>query len=399
MLDALPLSPNGKVDRNALPALDQCRVGRNGVRGAFDNVEEARMASLWEEVLETQPVGPEDNFFDLGGDSLQAIRLLNRIATVFGCDLPLASLVQAPTVVGLVRMLGTPRRLGVASLVHLRGAGTGPRFFCVPGAGGDVLHLAELADHLGSAWSVYGIQGHPPGGPEPLPGSLEELAARYTALIQAAQPAGPYFLGGFSFGGTMAFAVARQLVAQGQTVAALVVLDQCACSSVPGRALAPVWSEVLKNFPGWVRHELPRLSPSHLLNWLGHRVVGLAQWFRRGATAAPPAADSSTLLYDYQIRLQRDYVPGPYEGRVTLLRAASQKAQLLFDALLSGWDFGWGRLARGGVSVMVVPGWHLSMLKKPDVLVLAACLRRCLDQAHAATPGSSTVRDQASGGR
>jgi amino acid adenylation domain-containing protein len=390
ILDALPLTPNGKVDRGALPAPDRRRASPDGLPVAFANAEESRMAGLWEEVLGAGPVTADDNFFELGGDSLQVVRLFNRIRTVFGCDLPLAHLLQAPTVTELVRLLGASPRRCVASLVPLRTGGTRPPFLCLPGAGGDVLAQAELAEQLGPDQPFYGIQGYPPAGPDPFPRSLEELAGQYVAVIRSAWREGPYFLGGYSFGATLAFETARQLVAQGQTVGLLVVFDHLACSPRLGRRPGPVWSEVVKDIPRWARHDLTRLSPSYLAGCLRRRVSRLARLVRResapGVAPAPPPADFSAQLYHYQIGLQQSYVPGPYEGRVTLLRAASQPIRPLVDALLVGRDLGWGRLARRGVDVIVVPGWHLSILKKPDVVVLAERLRRCLEQAHAATP-------------
>jgi amino acid adenylation domain-containing protein len=390
-LDTLPLTPNGKVDRRALPAPDRLRAAHGGQPVAFDDAAAARMAGLWEEVLGTRPITADDNFFDLGGDSLQAVRLFQLIRTVFGRDLPVASLLQAPTVSELVRQLGAPERPDVVSLVPLRLGGACLPFFCFPGAGGDVLAFAELAELLGPDQPVHGIQVHLPAGPQGCPKSLEELAAHCLAQIRSTRREGPYLLGGFSFGATLAFETARQLLAQGQTVGLLAVFDQLACSPQRERRPQPVWSEVLKNLPRWARHDLSRLSPAYLLAWLRRRLTRLV---RRAASPVPPAvADPPARLMDYELRLQGDYAPGPYAGRVHLLRAASQQARPLVSALLSGRDLGWGCLARGGVDVTVVPGWHNSILKKPDVVVLAAQLRRCLEQAHAATPARPAAAD------
>jgi amino acid adenylation domain-containing protein len=391
-LDALPLSPNGKVDRNALPAPDRrdrpgtddarAREAAGGRRPPPTGENEARMAGLWEEVLANGPVAAEDNFFDLGGDSLQAVRLFNRIRTVFGRDLPLASLIQAPTVAGLVRLLAAPEQAGPVSLVALRTQGARPPFFCVPGVGGDVLGLTELADLLGPEQPFYGIQSRPPEGAEPFPESLAELAGRCVDLVRSAQPDGPYFLGGFSFGAVVAFEAAQQLASRGQAVGALVLLDHHARFQSPARRPRPVWSEVVKGFPRWARRDLTRLTPAYLIDWVKERRK------RREDRARPEAAPASPTarLVEYQFRLQRDYVPGPYAGRVTLLRAQEQNAQSVVGALLAGRDLGWGRVARGGVEVVVVPGRHLTVLKKPHVVELAARLRNCLEKAHAAAP-------------
>jgi thioesterase domain-containing protein len=228
-LDRLPLTPNGKADRRALPAPGA--AGPDPARscvGPRDALEQ-QLVALWEETLGVSPVGVTDSFFDLGGHSLVAIRLFSRMAQLLGRELPLSILFQAPTVEQLARLL-RGEELRSSPLVAIQPDGFRTPFFCIHGAGGNVLCFRSLARHLGPDQPFYGLQS-----PEPLedpenPSSIAERAARYLREIRAAQPVGPYFLGGFSFGGRIASEMARQLRTHGEEVGLLALLD----AEVPG---------------------------------------------------------------------------------------------------------------------------------------------------------------------
>jgi thioesterase domain-containing protein/uncharacterized protein YbdZ (MbtH family)/acyl carrier protein len=403
VLGELPLTPNGKVDFRALPC--PVRVASAGAEVPVGDVRTARMINLWEEVFGIRPVGPRANFFEMGGDSFQAVRLFARIRKVFGRDLPLASLLEAPTVEQLVRVLEASAPPGVVSLVPLHTEGSRPTLFCIPGAGGDVFTFHELAGLLGPDQPLSGLQTHWQEEALSSLRSLEELAALHLEVIRSAQPNGPYFLCGFSFGGTLAFETARQFAAQGQRVAFLAVLDQAARPPA-GRGRFWYGREVLKNLPRWVCTDLWRMGPIHPLRRLGSRAAAslgaLIRVFQpdpnpAGTVVTPPTAtdpiDRRDEIGALQERLQSSYAPGGYPGRVTLLLAKEEHKRRLRATLLGGPDLGWARLARGGVRVISAPGEHLALLRKPDVFALAEHLRCCLDLAQDATaesaPGSS----------
>jgi amino acid adenylation domain-containing protein len=404
VLAELPLTPNGKVDLRALPA--PLRVASAGVGSEVPvgDGPTVLMIGLWEEVLGIRPIGVRDNFFDMGGDSFQAVRLFARIRKVFGRDLPLASLLEAPTAEQLLRVLEASATPGVVSLVPLHTEGSRATLFCIPGAGGDVFTFHELAGLLGPDQPVSGLQTHWQEKTLSSLRSLEELAALHLEVIRSAQPNGPYFLCGFSFGGTLAFETARQLAAQGQRVAFLAVIDQAARTPV-GRGRFWYGREVLKHLPRWVCTDLWRMGPIHPFRRLGSRAAAslgaLMRVFQPDpspagtvvthAKAADPIdrRDERDELGALQERLQLSYAPGGYPGCVTLLLAREEHKRRLRATLLGGRDLGWARLARGGARVILVPGGHLSILRKPDVYALAEHLRCCLDLAQDTTDATT----------
>ncbi|MEU8988730.1 amino acid adenylation domain-containing protein, partial [Streptomyces sp. NPDC048558] len=223
VLDALPLTPNGKVDRAALPVPD---FGARTVGRAPTTPREELMCALFAEVLGLARVGLDDNFFEHGGHSLLATRLVGRVGAVLGIEVPLRRLFQAPTPAELLRDLEPDgERDGHGVLVPLRAAGAGVPLFCVhPAAGLSWCYLGLLA-HLGPEYPLYGLQARGTDGAEPLPASIEEMAADYADQIRTAAPEGPYRLLGWSVGGTIAHAIAAELERRGEQVELLAVLD------------------------------------------------------------------------------------------------------------------------------------------------------------------------------
>ncbi|HEY0409314.1 MAG TPA: non-ribosomal peptide synthetase, partial [Candidatus Dormibacteraeota bacterium] len=228
-LEALPLTPSGKVNRRALPELDAAAGEEAGAATLPRTPLEEELAAIWRQVLDVERVGVHDSFFDLGGHSLLAVRLLARIRRQLGRDLPLASLFASPTIEHLAALLGGGEGPAASTpMVALQTAGTRRPLFLVHPVGGSVFCYTELARALGPDQPVYGLQAPEEG---PAPASLEEMAERYLAALRAVQPEGPYRLGGWSLGGVVAFEMARQLAARGEAVEQLAVLDVLA----PGR--------------------------------------------------------------------------------------------------------------------------------------------------------------------
>ncbi|GHE98055.1 non-ribosomal peptide synthase/polyketide synthase [Streptomyces griseoluteus] len=229
-LDALPLGPHGKLDRGALPAPDPGAGATSG--RAARNPQEAALCGLFAEVLGVASVGIDDSFFALGGHSLSAVRLAGRVRSVFGVELPVRALFEAPSVAELVHRFGTAGggHDGLQVLLPLRaaarGAGPGPApLFCVHPAGGLSWPYAGMLPHLEPDQPVYGLQARGITGAAELPGSIEEMAADYVAHIRTVQPTGPYRILGWSLGAVIAHAMATALQAQGETVSLLALLD------------------------------------------------------------------------------------------------------------------------------------------------------------------------------
>ncbi|HEY0737917.1 MAG TPA: amino acid adenylation domain-containing protein, partial [Herpetosiphonaceae bacterium] len=211
LLDALPRTPNGKLDRKLLPAPDGSASGPSATFIAPRDTLELRLARIWEELLGVQPVGIRDNFFALGGHSLLVVRLMAQIQTQLGQKIPLATLFQEPTVEHLARTLRQWETQALATpLIALQPSGNQPPFFCVHAAGGSVLSYLELARLLGPDQPFYAFQAAGLDGEQPPHTQVETIAAAYLSALRAAQPHGPYRLGGWSFGGLVAYEMARQ---------------------------------------------------------------------------------------------------------------------------------------------------------------------------------------------
>ena len=374
-LDAMPLTPNGKVDRRALPEPGLAE-GR-GLRAAPPRDElELELAAVWEEVLGC-PVGIDEGFFALGGHSLLAIRLLGRIEQRFGQRLPLSGLLEHPTVAQLARLLRRSGPLVRSPLVPIQPRGVRPPFLCVHPVGGNVLCYVELARHLGPDQPFYGIQAPDPRMSPPK--DITDLAASYVEAVKEVQPAGPYRLGGWSLGGVVAFEMARQLAAAGEEVALLAMLDvaapeEGAADLDPATELA-CFLDDLRGLTGL--GQPPDLS--HLRSLAG--IVAPEELLEREdiRAALPPdvGAEQAWELFELfrrNLRALHAYRPTPYSGRITLIR--SEESSEDSDAASR-----WAALAGLGAEIHTVPGDHYSMLRSPSVQVLAERLATCIGAA------------------
>ncbi len=399
LIDRLPLTANGKVDRAALPAPSPAVREATPAFAEPRNPLEARMVKLWEAILNVQPIGIRDNFFELGGDSLSSVSLLAEIHRTLGREISVSSLMESPTVEQLITALERPEgpRLSAAGVVKLQSRGDRPPFFLLPGIGGNVVSLRLLANYLAPDQPVYSLKEHSSSqGPTPSR-TLPEMAARFVEEMRAHQPTGPYFLGGYSFGGTVAFEMARQLERQGQVVGRLIIIDQRAhpMRSRDGVRLGHIL-EFARNLPAWIYYDLlqtdPRVMFRRIRLRLGALVRRLTSRFRRQRTETPPAVAAAAAVMDLdrlpaeaQARMERhfalllDYVPQRYRGRVILLRARAQPL-----SRLQGRDLGWNELAAGGTEIIGVPGSHESILRDPYVKTLARHVHSCLARARSA---------------
>jgi thioesterase domain-containing protein/acyl carrier protein len=222
-----------------------------------------RLSGIWQRVLRISPVGIHDNFFELGGDSLAAVRILSDVEAITGCSDPLVALIEAPTIAELAKLVRDARfgRFDKC-LVPIKSSGARPPFFCVHGVGGNVLELIDLARHVHADQPFYGIQAVGLAGRAPEHKStVEEMARHYIREVRELQPEGPYFLGGSSFGGLVAYEMARQLAAVGQPVALVALFD----TSAPGCPL--------RDTSAW-RHRMDSLLYRVTLHWKNAQLLG-----------------------------------------------------------------------------------------------------------------------------
>ncbi len=383
-LDELPLNPNGKVDRSKLP-LPDLTLSATAITPAQDELA-LRLTWLWEQVLSVSPIGVEDNFFDLGGHSLLAVRLFTEIEKTFGVQLPLATLFQAPTVAQLAELL---RQRGWQptwkSLVALRPNGTRPPFFCVHAVGGNVLEYNDLARHFAADQPFYGLQSLGLDGQSAPLTSIEAMAAAYIAEMRQIQPTGPYYLGGRSFGGTVAFEMARQLHEQGERVALLAMLDSyplgwlklCTEAEAQQYEAAFLQRRLQRHWEQWKPLRLADKA-TYVLNKAQYKKRKYKHlWWRLqqrfNHTPAPSLHGTLRHIEELNYRAAKQYVPQVYPGAITFFCA---EEEISVEESVTGWQ----TLAAGGVEVIYVPGDHQTMIHEPQVQQLAAQLMQCLQR-------------------
>ncbi|HSS48117.1 MAG TPA: amino acid adenylation domain-containing protein [Thermoanaerobaculia bacterium] len=382
IVPSLPLAADGTADRAALEATVGSRSMLREVRVRPRDELEWEILRLWEDILDRRPLGIRDSFFDLGGQSLVAVRLMAHLRDRFGHDLPLSILFENSTVEQLAERLRQESPGHAWSpLVPIQTGGDRPPLFLVHPAGGGVLGYLDLARHLGPDQPVYGLQA--PGQlahQRPLE-SIAELAALYIEAIRTVQPRGPYRLGGRSFGGCAAFEMARQLSGAGERAGLVVLLDTDIqlgqTEPDPCEYLHVLVRETLPE----IAHNLPRERPlGEQLAWV---LATLQQLDKVPPGFAQEDMDRYFHLYWINVLAGYHYRPHPYAGPLLLLRATDNPPG-------GEPDLGWGPFAAGGLEIMEVPGTHHSLIQPPNVEAVAARLRarlerRAEEEAHSAT--------------
>jgi natural product biosynthesis luciferase-like monooxygenase protein len=424
MLDALPRTPNGKLNRRALPAPDQVRLEAARTFVAPRDAVETELARMWEKILGVRPIGVADNFFELGGHSLLAVSLFAQIEQTFGKNFPLATLFQGPTIEELAKIVQQDERpTSWSPLVSIQPHGSRPPLFFMHSEGGNVLEYYPLARSLGPDQPFYALQsvllnGHrSPGrpdtgggdpGPSAIP-TLEDLAARYVDEMRSVQPAGPYYVGGFCFGGYLTYEVARQLRAQGEEVALLAMIQTAAADYPkfpPGVTfLHRRFYRLIKRLDlEWsnVKALEPKARLPHLVG-RAKRALTIAQvkaeafvdpWLARfNRTAWHSLAYSLEAIGKLHVQGALSYAfrACPVE-RVTLFRAGKQPLGIVPDQTL-----GWDGLMNGHLEIHHIPGaHHQNILKDPAVRLLAQQLTACVDRARHESGGRRGLERKAS---
>jgi amino acid adenylation domain-containing protein len=389
-LEEAPLTANGKVDRRALPEVSGAQSRSSAAFVAPRDVVELRLCGIWEGVLGVAPVGVRDRFFDLGGHSLAAARLMHRVEQGFGRRLPLAALFESPTVehlAGLLRRGAAEADAPFSPLVEIQPNGERPPFFCVHPSGGNVLCYAGLSRLLGADQPFYGLQARGLDARQAPHESVEEMARYYVAHLRAARPEGPYLLGGWSMGGVVAYEMARQLEAQGAEVALLALLD-----SAPLAPRAADWDELslLRAFAldmGLAAdevkvsaEELAALGPEGRIGRLLERAV-------QAGVLPPDVAPEEALrlfgVFKANVRAMSDYAPKAGRVPATLFRAAV-RGDASHDPLREP--------ARDAYhEVREVPGSHFTIVREPHVRALAEELRGSIERALARRAPASAL--------
>jgi thioesterase domain-containing protein/aryl carrier-like protein len=368
-VDALPRTGSGKLDRRALPQDADAAVDAVPYVAPRTPLEQ-RLAEIWADVLGVDAVGVHDDFFELGGQSILATRLVARVREELGGEVTVASLLTAPTLEDMAKAVEGRAAAVRLPLVALQTFGERPPLFLAHPAGGHVVCYRELGALLAPDQPVYALQ--PRGaldGQAPI-ASIREMAALYVAAIREFRPRGPYRVGGWSFGGVVAWEMAQQLVAAGCEVDLLAMFDTSplgvAVEIDPRDPADVVWNTVA----GLAGHAAAAKVSVDELRGMDTRDAVL-KMIRLMATPTLPEerADDAlalTALRAANLQAQAEYEPRPYPGHLTYFRTLGSETT---PALAPGLEF-WSRLALGGTTVHRVPGSHGTMLLEPHVHAL-----------------------------
>lgn len=371
-LATFPLTPNGKVDRKALPAPEHKKASATAVYEPPTTTVERALAQVWSTLLGVERVGRQDDFFALGGHSLLAVQMVRKLKTDYGIELPLGSIFAAPKLQSLAtRTSDSP--VDEAFIMPLRSDGSNATLYCVCG-----LHLyAPLADALKAGQPVCGV--FVPGDAAALRDltsnpdaivNVEGLAAEYIAAIKVRQPSGPYCFAGVSFGGVLAYEMAQQLTRSGEEVRLVALFDSL---------LPRSFHRSMARYAAFRLKQIATRGPSVLRNRLS---LGLGHLFGDRDRAAPPPVGLEEARNDLYVRSMTEYDKciQPYGGDIVVFRAADHTEIVGYEIDES---CGWRSLATGKLHVHEIGGNHLGILEDPMVDQLASVLRVYLDRVSA----------------
>lgn len=378
LLPELPLTPSGKVDRRALATEKRDRSTMERSFIAPRDMLELQLAQLWEDTLGVRPVGVTDNFFELGGHSILGVRLMAQIKEQTGKSLPLALLMQKATIEALAKELRDQQGpYSTSPLVAIRREGSAPAFFCVHPAGGNVLCYEPLGRHLEPGRPFYAFQARGlEEGEEPFV-TIEAAASFYLDTLRAFQPEGPYFLGGWSVGGLIAFEMSRILRAQGEEIALLTLFDSYPFQGKRNEEVAEeetLLSSALRL--GVPQTHLPELRKGVRGLKREAKIEFVLDYLRdHHLLLADHESQARRLLtvYNAYMRAARNYSPQAADLAIKLFRANKSPQVQAVD--------GWTSLARKGVEVRDIFADHFSIMREPEVIVLAEQLNELLQDS------------------
>jgi thioesterase domain-containing protein len=367
-LDAFPLTPNGKLDRKALPAPGDAAYARRTYAPPQGEIEQT-LAALWEELLGLQQVSRHDNFFALGGNSLLLVTLRSRLETALGRAVALKSLAEAASVSELAARLADDT--AASCLIRLQAGPKLPVYF-IHGGGGSALTYRDLARAIDGERAMYGFNARGLDSDEPPHASIEAMASHYLALARSVHPGGPFLLVGASFGGTVAYEMARQLSAAGDAVALCALLDAPGPGALPDVAPDPADLLVFHlDARRWLAADALRgrpLDEQLQITLDTARAAGVALPFTSLAHGRRHVA-----VWENNLRILRAYAAPVWGGAIDFFAAADA----LPGSSTSRLDHAWRD--RGVLHVEVAGGDHLSMIAPPHATALGARIRALID--------------------
>lgn len=385
-----------KADDTAMAGKQSGAAPQAAYEGPRNSLEE-HLVRIWEESLDVKPIGIHDSFFNLGGHSMLAALVAAQISDELHVDIPVRQFFAAPTIAELAKIVAQesqPKAVNEGSveiLVKIQPAGTESPFFCVHPVAGDVLCYVDLAREIGTEQPFYGFQAPPPDSAFAPLDSIEEIAALYNQEMRRIQPQGPYFLGGWSMGGIVAFEMARQLRKSGETLALLALMDTPLHGSYPGdNSEGPsIIVFFAMNMAYQVGKDPYAMAPNFLQLREEEQLKMIREMLQETGVLPQDAIQSEKRLrdqlavYTRNMRAFGNYSVEQAEQRMVLLQAAEggEPGRLAQE---------WGAWVSDLESYMI-PGNHFSMFRRPHVAVLGQHLQRCIREARERIVKTSAV--------
>lgn len=383
IITAMPLTPNGKVDKKALSKYGVSVVDAgNGFVAPRTDVEKL-VADIWAEYLGIKKIGVYDNFFELGGHSLIAVQVMTRIEKETGKRLPLAALFETSTIEKLAQLLEMDgKSITWDSLVPIKPKGNKMPLYMVHGAGLNVLLFNTLAMNMSPDQPVFGLQAKGLDGIEEPLKSIEEIADHYIKAIMQQNPTGPYALAGYSFGGIIAFEMTKQFEAMGKEVKMLAMFDTYAYRT-------PFYDSPLTNIYKRGRFFKDKMiyaitSKNGLRDTINDKQTSIKRRLIRAywkVKYGKSQKQEGFFGYSNKIDEMNNYAElryqlKPYEIAIDVFRAENR------TFYMDDFEFlGWKPYALRGVNIHKIPGEHNTIFKAPNDKIFANILQKCLDEA------------------
>jgi amino acid adenylation domain-containing protein len=379
LMQSMPLTPNGKVDCEALPVPPSRTASSLSSDDSPQSHLEMELMRIWQRLFGRNDIGRHDNFFDLGGHSLLAVRLMADIGKLTGSQGGITALFQAPTISRLGQKLAQKETAASPrSLVPLQPMGDRPPIYFVHGWRGDVFGFFPLAQRLGTDQPAYGLQAVGLDGREPRHTKVEQMAAHYVREIRAFQPKGPYRLAGFSAGGLIAYEMAQQLHREGEAIALLALIDTLPLPIPTLLYLRAMFSYLPKRF-GHHLAQLRQKKAQERVAYLSRLWDLLRYWVNRNrnqvlVTSRPrPDAEAPTPgRHDYYVAVAKAYKITQYRGTVDIFIGETTSTALM------GY---WNLHARDGVNRHPVCGTHMELLSPQHLDSFARTFKKVLQES------------------
>ncbi|MEE8057766.1 MAG: thioesterase domain-containing protein, partial [Pseudomonadales bacterium] len=371
-LETIPLTPNGKVNRRVLEQMD-VSVESSQAYLAPRNDTEKLLVEIWSQVLDLEPenIGVNDNFFDLGGHSLLAVQLMAKINKEFKQSLRLATLFTASNIAALAQLIISKKEVSFDILVPIQTKGNKPPIFAMPGAGGNVLSLQPLSYALGDKQPFYGLEAIGLDGKTSPLDSVEKTAKANITVLKSIQTTGPYRLIGYSYGAKVAYEMASLLLAQGESLHSVILLDTSAFSvqeNVPDdvEILYNACDASAKYFNKEMKFTLAQLQQVPASQRIDH-IINLL--INDGIDASKEQFTAFYNVYKNNFICHINYTPQPLSEKVNIALYRSLEKEEVFKSL--DHDYGWNQLLVNKISIYDVPGDHTSMVSIQHIEELA----------------------------